>query len=124
MTTNFAHPDLLANYRVTLLHHMSADGPLYQLDLTGEQMLMRDMIQRMYTDDGHGDGRITQKGIAELDAIRQYAGSGAEPGLASFIPRTAILPAAVVFMASRADLTAQMDYFNALEREDAQLPTW
>lgn len=41
--------------------------------LNGEQMLFHDLVQRMYTDDGDGDGRLTPVGIELGRTLSKYA---------------------------------------------------
>lgn len=41
-----------------------------RIDLASEHFMFEDMLQRMYTDDGHGDGRLTPQGFELLRSIR------------------------------------------------------
>jgi hypothetical protein len=43
------------------------------IDFSGERMLFEDVLQRAYTDDGHGDGRMTPSGMALLVAYTDAA---------------------------------------------------
>lgn len=103
---------------------MSSDSALYQIDFTDERMFIKDVIQRIYSDDGRGDGRVTLQGLRELAVTLRPSNNRDLPALAIPPIRVAILPAAAAFMASRADITAQCDRLYALAGEDAQLPLW
>ena len=46
------------------------------LDLRGERLWVADAIQQVFTDDGHGDGRITPQGVTLLDGREEH---GAPP---------------------------------------------
>ncbi|MBM4109498.1 MAG: hypothetical protein FJ255_11945 [Phycisphaerae bacterium] len=62
-----------------LVHRLAAvpDMPLARA-LEGERAFFLDFLQRAYTDDGSGDGRLTPAGVALMDGLAGE-GFGAEP---------------------------------------------
>ena len=78
-----AYPRLLDGRRVELLHHMAGAKRLFEMEFSGPRMAMMDLVQRTYSDDGHGDGTLTYEGIRTLvercawDSGRAAAGAGA-----------------------------------------------
>ena len=97
-------PGVLADAGLVRLAHQLA-GPQVAgdlLDVTAERMAFADAVQRMYTDDGHGDGRMTWRGMALLPRFCAVNGPGSgHPGAEAFA-----VPFAV---ASRATATAAYD---------------
>lgn len=58
------HPGTLTrDHLVALSHGIAQTRPTLELTLDGEIMMFHDVIQRAYTDDGHGNGRITKNGM-------------------------------------------------------------
>lgn len=75
------HAGLLTDKQLSTLDALFAEqalGGRITLDTTGERMFFDDMLQRIYSDDGKGDGHITSAGVKELWRM----GSGGTPGLA------------------------------------------
>lgn len=56
---------------VRLAHDVSASPRAGRLmpDLAGERIMFADVLQRIYTDDGSGDGRLTPEGLQYLNRI-------------------------------------------------------
>ncbi len=62
------HPDVLSNKQMIEFAHLLY-GPRVAADLIslkGERIFFADVVQRVYTDDGHGDGHITFKGMQNV----------------------------------------------------------
>ncbi|MFG0253144.1 MAG: HAAS signaling domain-containing protein [Phycisphaerales bacterium JB038] len=65
-------PDLFTDAQlVELAHSLAAVGDNGQprLHLEGEKDMFHDMLQRLYTDDGAGNGRLTAEGVEMLESI-------------------------------------------------------
>ncbi len=62
-------PDLLSDEQIVGLCHRFAayggGGPI-RLDFEADRPAFLDMVQRLYTDDGRGDGRLTARGLERL----------------------------------------------------------
>ncbi|MDB5296266.1 MAG: hypothetical protein JWO31_2249 [Phycisphaerales bacterium] len=102
-----ATPDVLDDTRlVRVAHRLSALGggkPL--LDLAGERMFFYDLIQRSFTDDGRGDGRLTPAGIQLMATLEGTVGG--RPDGPWSLATAAALPVALV--ASRREQVAEYD---------------
>jgi hypothetical protein len=75
------HPDLLSGSELDQLSSALADvhgGVEYRLNLDGERYFFLDAVQRMYTDDGAGNGEITAAGIGMLGALEASGGIEAD----------------------------------------------
>lgn len=82
--------------------HTSAD----LFDARGERWLIEDVVQRTYTDDGHGDGRLTPAG---LNYLRLISGGGRTDTTSTMM--LAYGPASPVIGASRKEL---LDEYNRM----------
>lgn len=67
-------PEQLMTMAEAFERMMGDHHPVLRLDLSRDLLL--DELQRMYEDDGQGDGRLTPAGIADLDAIGQKENPG------------------------------------------------
>ena len=69
------HPTFLSDEHLRNLSKMleQYDG-LSTPDLTGENVIYKDLLQRIFTDDGNGDGRLTPAGIEILTMMRAWQG--------------------------------------------------
>jgi hypothetical protein len=120
-----SYPRLLDGHRVGLLHDMASatDSPV--ADLGGGRAFALDVIQRIYSDGGSGDGTLTYAGINSL-----LSGLVGPPGAARTPPwderaiSLASLPLAAAAGASRKETTEKVtQFYNAAEREINQ-PMW
>lgn len=122
---NEAAPASLARCRVDLLHVMASVEPMFKMDLAGERMLLMDMIQRVYSDNGKGDGTLTLDGLQVMTRVAEPMGP-ATPNRVRVgnAVGSLLLPAAAVGMVSRKELTERTDRFYAVAAEDATRPLW
>jgi hypothetical protein len=67
------NPDVLSDGDLKLLAHAfgayAAEGH-FDLRIDGEQMMIDDLLQRIFTDDGDGDGYLTAEGVKALRAYQ------------------------------------------------------
>ncbi len=68
MEINHSSPQSLEKCRVELLHVMSSMSML-KMNLAGERMCFMDMVQRVYSDDGKGDGTPTLDGMRVMGSL-------------------------------------------------------
>lgn len=91
--------------------------------LNGERMFFDDILQRLYTDDGNGDGRMTPGGMRVMQMLTNLMGDGHALELSDVV-RMAAAPAVGAVSLSRRDLqrdyNAMMDQFEA----EAARPLW
>lgn len=98
-----------------LAHRLS--GPQTAADLfhlAGERMIFYDAIQRAYTDDGQGDGRLTPRGLQTLTEEWATPTAG-EPGALHFTAG----PATLLFTQSRKQTLQTYD--SIMDATEAQL---
>ncbi len=102
-------PGLLEREHVIELSHLLADARPQSLDMTSERDGFLDTLQRTFTDDGSGDGRMTPEGarfIGEFHRPLLDLGEIPELGMDSWLTQTstkAAEPLASVLIASRAE---------------------
>jgi hypothetical protein len=122
-------PDLWTDRQLADLAHQLA-GRQFDVDswLESERTAQYDMIQRVYTDNGRGDGRITYAGLA-------YLGQWMDNDAGYYLPSEShtpfhnraialAMPIAVGAVASRAAIEQKTDHLFALAANDMQTPLW
>jgi hypothetical protein len=69
-----ARPDIFTDEQWTALAHAMAamDDRAMAITLSGERTGFKDILQRLYTDDGSGDGRLTPLGMKWLDMLSSW----------------------------------------------------
>ena len=104
-----------------LAHRLSAfpaeGGTLVRFD--GERAHWNDAMQRLYTDDGAGNGRITARGLRELQQAMTFAD---EPLLSN--PASVFGPVTSVVIANRRDMMAKYDELMSRTEAMARTPLW
>jgi hypothetical protein len=83
--------------------------------LRGERAFFSDVVQRVYTDDGNGNGRLTADGLAALNSLQSQV--GAEP-----TPETRLFgPIAATILADRKSMLREFNQrFDMLTAGDLQ----
>ncbi|MDA8563249.1 hypothetical protein N9L06_02230 [Mariniblastus sp.] len=115
------------------------------LNYKGEQLLLKDMVQRCYTDDGNGDGRMTAAGMQLLNgelfgmvALVSDNVSSTKAPLSSFeqmrkawatftdseFGKSAIAPTSLFTCASRKEVMAKAEELYEELEADRKLPFW
>ncbi|MCI0629346.1 MAG: hypothetical protein L0Y44_01680 [Phycisphaerales bacterium] len=116
-------PQLLNDHQLRDLAHRissfpgAAGGGAIRIRLDGERMFFHDFVQRSYTDDGCGDGRLTDAGIEFLSLVQaanQMSGYEFEP----------LAPLTSLVAAGRRDVVAEYNKMMALLESDAAKPMW
>lgn len=106
------HPGLLNESHLTAIAHAAGESGRISrdLDFGSERRMFHDFLQRAYTDDGRGDGRLTAEGI---QLIRFYTDAAADATDAASRPATLGTrlagPVMMASSASRAELRAVYD---------------
>lgn len=106
---------------------IEAAEPVGMVDFRGERLFVKDFIQRVYTDDGKGDGRMTPVGLELLnvfDALYEIGDSKTD--LFGGIMRTKALagPASMIYMASRKEMTEKLDELMDRVESKFDSPFW
>ena len=96
-------------------------------DWDGGVWLWRDLIQRIYTDDGHGDGRITPDGLAVIRAAEAtYGGSRVfATSTLTDLPvgiRQAAAPISLATVATRREMMDKVNQLAGWAEEDLERP--
>lgn len=108
------HPGLLdRNQLVGLAHRFGRVRGLFaEIPLEWETNMFEDVLQRAYTDDGHGDGHLTNEGVGVLSMVSSL--SSESHGTAKGV----IGVADALFLSSRAEQKRLYLHGMALLRED------
>ncbi len=71
-------PEVFTDEQLRRLAHrlMALFGGRLSARFEGEQMIFDDLVQRLYTDDGNGDGRLTAQGLSTLGFTNGIDGPG------------------------------------------------
>jgi hypothetical protein len=85
-------------------------------DMATERTLFYDVVQHAYTDDGHGDGRLTPQGARMIDWLGQ-------PSLGSGVPLSTVLMASPpALLASRSEVVTLYDRWMDLSEANLRRP--
>lgn len=109
---------LTAEQLAELAHLTARVSALCRIDLDGEQAFLDDFIQRLYSDDGHGDGHVTYQGV------RMFAGGDIPGASDKGVMASAGLPLAYLMMASRREMQEQADHLYDMSQKYADQPLW
>ncbi len=118
-------PKLLTDEQLqNLAHHYASSDLSLEVGTQGDKQWFYDLVQRVYTDDGNGDGRLTPEGIKMLSSVLSSAFStdltivqGQEFG-------NVLGPAMMLGMASRKELTEQYEQMMDTHRAYSMKPLW
>ena len=113
-----------------LAHTVAADRIDWRREFEGETNCFRDVMQRLYTDNGHGDGRLAfrssmQQNVFELlDSITGTAADNTASYYANDGFAMLMLPAANMVIASRQDMTDTYERFIQSAMAKIGTPLW
>lgn len=87
------HPEALTDEHLTRLAHRLAAIPNMPLAraLEGERAYFLDFLQRAYTDDGRGDGRLTPAGVALMNRLGETVAHRSRSSTAEYLVGPALL---------------------------------
>lgn len=120
LETATAGPALTDRQLHDLAHEISAfAGGRFTLDMTSETMMVEDILQRFYSDDGNGDGYYI--GGSRMDEL--YAEWGI-PKPKAMTLLTAIQPVQSAVMPSRKQINERVRLFLDAAASDDALPPW
>jgi hypothetical protein len=116
--------DLLDEAHLRDLAHMigAFDDSVIRASLTLEKDFLYDSVQRMYSDNGSGDGHITHSGLKLLESYSTMGHAEDDPTAATL--SAAVGPLNVAGMASRKELLATADRLYAMSEQEMQTPLW
>ncbi len=123
-------PETLSNEQLKRLAHLIATIRYNQSAwMRGERIAFQDAMQRVYSDDGNGDGFLTAQGMQWLQQFSHHLMRAGQADLfqdALKRPawRYAATPVARLMVSSRKETLAQFDELNALASQDLTTPLW
>ena len=122
--TLVANPDLFSDEQLLEIQNAIQSVDIAGLmRVQGERFFTEDILQRVYSDDGEGDGRMTHEGIKVMQKLQQSLMNAPSPDmgmdeqLSDFI-YSAIGPASLVTLASRKESSELLNkWMNVAEVE-------
>ncbi len=125
-----ADPDFFTEPQLAQLQAAIERMPIRSwIDFEGERAMIKDVIQRCYTDNGKGDGRMTASGVDLLASASVWMLANSPrveddvDGVA-YAARKFMAPAALFMCASRKEVNEKTDELIDRCMVDAQLPYW
>ena len=125
-TILYAWPEVFSDTQLSAIAHRIAGfsgGGRLQATLDGERALQRDFIQHAFTDDGSGNGHITDEGLRLYSEILSW-NSELEKELGASVASPAIAPLAALVVADRQAVTDEYDRLMDLIERDLSTPLW
>jgi len=117
------HAELFSDTQLVRLSHGLAGalgGGRLQVRFLSERWMFEDIIQRLYTDDGAGNGHLCADAPTLLASISNSGASEVGADLASRL----LAPALVAVLADRREMLRKYDEFMAAFEAEARLPLW
>ena len=93
----------------------------------GEVLMVSDSIQRIYTNDGQGDGHMTSQGLEIMSALGNggfFKDAMSEKESWESIIENAFGPLGLLVFATRGEVSAKADQFFEAARADLNRPLW
>ncbi len=105
-------PDFLSPDQIESLQQTVSELPLRDhINFAGERAMMYDILQRVYTDDGDGDGRMTSQGIDIIQQMHAAWGNsamGVDEPVFNVVEKV-VGPVSLIAMASRKEMKRRYD---------------
>lgn len=126
-------PDAFTDEQLRSLAHAAAGlAPRDLVRPDGERFFLEDLIQRTYTDNGRGNGRLTDEGLKVLGLLTDSFGNddslwwdgGPENSTPLRVVGHAVMPASLLVVADRRDTTQRLETLMALVTAEYQQPLW
>jgi hypothetical protein len=124
--TDSLRGDLLDRDQLRDLAHILStfDDSVLSAPIAEEREFLDDFIQRSYSDNGRGDGHMTDEGLKALHGLSSEAdgllGAGSSRGRIDAV----LGPLSIAAMASRKDLNAEADRLYGLYERELNTPQW
>jgi hypothetical protein len=122
------NPGFFNDQQLARIQQAVTDAEIRQwLRYEGERYMVADMIQRVYTDDGEGDGRITPEGLKILVAMNMWMQTDRpdfNDSRLSNLAQSVIGPASLLVAASRKEVTDRAGEILDALMADADRPYW
>lgn len=126
-----ADPDFFSEEQLERLQIAAEKiAPRQWLKYEGERAMVLDIVQRVYSDDGNGDGRMTSEGVKLLSEMQDWLGAGPhgfQDDTFTQVIRSArpvLAPVSMFVCASRKEVTDKCDEMFVQLSADKMLPFW
>jgi hypothetical protein len=107
-----------------LAHQFAAARGNFDIRYDGERWFFKDIVQRLYTDNGSGGGHMTNEGVRRMAQLTSIHVGEDHFGWLEGAFHSTLAPALGLLMASREEMIAKhAEIMNALEAE-ARKPMW
>jgi hypothetical protein len=106
------HPEFLTDDQLKRLQATVSNFPIREsVKFDGERAMFEDTLQRIYTDNGNGDGRMTWQGLQAMKTLRGLTGSrdSHDPPELPAVFQTVASPLSMVSVASRKEMKKKYD---------------
>lgn len=119
-----SYPSLLSEEQLVELAHRNARHATAAdlITFRMERLGFEDVVQRIYTDDGNGDGRIAARGLSNMQAVTNGNNAymvNSNASVSEQMAKVAVAPVAAIMLASRKDLMQR--YNQVMDRAEARL---
>jgi hypothetical protein len=119
------HAECFTDAQLIELAHLAGGTPaLARITMIGEQAFMLDTIQRIYSDNGRGDGHITLDGLRVCARSASHDESSDERWTSQAATMLATLPVVTALYPSRRAITDLTTSMYAEYEDRAQQPFW
>jgi hypothetical protein len=118
-------PESLSDQQLQAMAHTIAAHTDEQLvlQLSAERLGFQDIVQRVYTDDGNGDGRLTPQGFRMLDFFVAWDFNGRnDPQTSKYLMLAG--PAVNAVMLGRRDMLNEYHQMMDMAEVESRLPLW
>ncbi len=114
-----SHPQVLSEAQLRRLAHEVAalDRERLRVRLDGERMWFQDIVQRVYTDDGNGDGHVSAAGL-------QWLSTGVVVEGRPHTPQYLMAPAVAMVMAGRKEMSGLYERLIGRVEAEWSRPLW
>lgn len=126
LTTMTLQPDLFSAEDLQEVRDILSSFHISSIreQLKGIRMMAQDTIQRVFTDDGSGNGRLTSEGIFLLVNQRDGRAKHTPEDAVTELTLQTILPVFGAFVANRRETTAKIDEILNQIEEQGDSPRW
>lgn len=123
-------PALLSDQAlIDLAHELASPWLPLDADVSVENRFFEDMLQRLYSDDDHGNGLLTLEGLATLKQYSMlvnadFSGASGKQDWESRFLEVSLAPAAAMLLADRREMRRVHDRLLEMAQARAQQPRW
>jgi len=125
-------PGLLQDTHLSQLQNVIQEFDFTKIDVTAEQTFQRDILQRVYTDDGNGGGHLTAAGLEIIAVFKQWNSESNNRYQADSLlwhqhtplVRSLLGPALMLGSPGRREVTSELDALTEAAKSRFGTPWW